>query len=405
MSAIKPILSAMLRSRSAPVLLLLQIILSVAIVANAAFIIHQRLGLMERDSGVAEAEVLSFKLYNFGDGVDLKERSRRDLDLLRTLPGVKTVAPVNMLPLGSSGWRSGFVDGPDPDTAKSLPGMAVYMGDENLLETFGLKLIEGRNFIPGRIAEGLNDTEVPREVIVTKAYAKAAFGDESPIGKRVYEGGITAFTIVGVVDKLQSAWVNDDEVENSVLVNVNMNGTGQFNTMVVRAEAVDHARLTDAIKEVLHRDDPRRVLFSFKSIAQYRESAYAQHAMMAFVLGAMIVLLLAITALGLSGMVMFNIERRTKQIGTRRALGATRGNILGWFLTENYLLLGTGALVGSLLAFELSRQLMDFFSLDALAWQYPAVTVVLLFVVTTIAVIIPARRAAAISPSIATRSV
>lgn len=153
------------------------------------------------------------------------------------------------------------------------------------------------------------------------------------------------------------------------------------------------------------KDEPRRVIRGFSTIAENREQNYASHAMMVFVLSCMIILLLVITALGLSGMVMFNIERRTRQIGTRRALGATRGNILGWFLTENYLLLGVGALVGSLLAFELSRQLMDFFSLDALAWQYPAVTVALLFVVTTIAVIIPARRAAAISPSIATRSV
>jgi putative ABC transport system permease protein len=404
MTAIKPILSAMLRSRSAPILLLLQIILSVAIVANAAFIIHQRLGLMERSSGVAESEVLTFKLYNYGEGMDLMARSQRDMEILRGLPGVKAVAPANMLPLGSSGWMSGFNDGPDPETAKSLPGMAVYMGDEYLVDAFGLKLIEGRNFLPGRIAQGLDDTEVPREVLVTKTYAREAFGDESPIGKRVYEGS-KVFTIVGVVEKLQGAWVNNDDIENSVMVNVNMNGGGQFNTIVVRADAVDHSYLREAIKEALHKDDPRRVLFSFRSIAEYRERAYAQHAMMAFVLGAMIVLLLGITALGLSGMVMFNIERRTKQIGTRRALGATRGNILGWFLTENYLLLAAGALIGSLLAFELSRQLMAFFSLDALAWQYPAMTVALLFLVTTVAVIIPARKAAAISPSIATRSV
>lgn len=405
MTAIKPILSAMLRSRSAPFLLLLQIILSVAIVANAAFIIHQRLGMMERPSGVAESEVLSFKMYNFSDGPDFAERNRRDMEILRALPGVKAVATVNMLPLGSNGWTSGFSDGPDPETAKRLPTMALYLGNEHVLDAFGLTLVEGRNFLPGRIAQGREDTSVPYEVIVTRAYAKAAFGEESPIGKRVYEGTDVPFTIVGVVDKLQSAWVNSDDIESSVLVNVNMGGDGKFDTVAVRADASEHPRLIEAIKEALHKDEPRRVIEYFRSIAQYREKAYSQHAMMAFVLAVMIVLLLGITALGLSGMVMFNIERRTKQIGTRRALGATRGNILGWFLTENYLLLGAGALVGSWLAFELSRQLMTFFSLDALAWQYPAMTVALLFLVTTVAVIIPARKAAAISPSIATRSV
>ncbi|MGI2258977.1 ABC transporter permease [Shewanella sp. GXUN23E] len=404
MTAIKPILSAMLRSRSAPILLLFQIILSVAIVANAAFIIHQRLGLMDRPSGAAETEVLSFKLYNYGEGMDLAQRSRRDLEILRALPGVKAVAPANMLPLGMSGWMSGFADGPDPETAKSLPGMAFYMGDEHLVDALGLTLIEGRNFIPGRIAQGLEDTSEPREAIVTRAFARAAFGEDSAVGKRVYEGS-TLFTIVGVVDRLQGAWVNNDDIENSVIANININGSGPFNTLVIRAEAVDHTFLQEAIRAALHKDDARRVLFAFKSIADYRQRAYSQHAMMAFVLSAMIVLLLAITALGLSGMVMFNIERRTRQIGTRRALGATRGNILGWFLTENYLLLGAGALIGTLLAYELSQQLMNYFSLSGLAWQYPAMTVALLFLVTTVAVVIPARKAAAISPSIATRSV
>lgn len=118
----------------------------------------------------------------------------------------------------------------------------------------------------------------------------------------------------------------------------------------------------------------------------------------------MVVLLLLITALGLTGMVMFNVQRRTKQIGTRRALGAKKRDIISYFMLENYLICLVGGVLGGLLAMQLGQQLMSIYSLPMLQWQYPLLTLVGLFIVTTFAVIIPAKKAADISPAIATRS-
>ncbi|MCL2919047.1 ABC transporter permease [Shewanella litorisediminis] len=405
MIAIKPTLSAMLRSRSGPLLLLAQIILSVAIVANAAFIIQQRLELMARPSGITETESFEFSVFNFGEDMDLLARDERDLEILRSLPGIKAAAPTNMVPLSGSGWSDRFVDGPDPENAKSLPQFAFYLSDEELVNALGLRLVEGRNFHKGQVLKGFEDKSIQREVILSQTLARAFWGEESPIGKVVYQGDDEPITVVGVVERLQGAWVDDMHLENSVIMNIDFNGSSPNAGYIIRAEAADIPELKETIKAALLKDEPRRVISGFSTIAENRERNYANHAMMAFVLGCMIVLLLVITALGLSGMVMFNIERRTKQIGTRRALGASKGAILSWFLTENYLILGTGALVGVLLAFELGRRLMSFFSLPALDWRYPAMTVVLLFVVTTVAVILPARKAANISPATATRSV
>lgn len=405
MTAIKPILSAMLRSRSAPLLLLAQIILSVAIVANAAFIIQQRMELMARPSGITETESFEFSVFNFGEGVDLISRDERDLAILRAMPGIKHAAPTNMVPLSGSGWSDRFVDGPDPEHAKSLPQFAFYLSDEELVDALGLKLVEGRTFHQGQILRAFDDKSVQREVIISQPLAKAFWGEESPIGKVVYQGDDEPITVVGVVERLQGAWVDDMHLDNSVIMNIDFNGRSANASYIIQAETADIPQLKETIKAALLKDDPRRVIRDFKTIAENRDENYANHAMMAFVLGCMILLLLVITALGLSGMVMFNIERRTKQIGTRRALGATKGTILRWFLTENYLILGMGALVGVLLAFELGRRLMSFFSLPALDWRYPAMTVALLFVVTTVAVILPARKAANISPATATRSV
>ena len=122
------------------------------------------------------------------------------------------------------------------------------------------------------------------------------------------------------------------------------------------------------------------------------------------VLTLMVVLLLLITSLGLTGMVMFNIQRRTKQIGTRRALGAKKRDIISYFMLENYLICLVGGVLGGLLAIQLGQQLMAIYSLPMLEWQYPALTLVGLLIVTSLAVIVPATKAANISPAIATRS-
>ena len=126
---------------------------------------------------------------------------------------------------------------------------------------------------------------------------------------------------------------------------------------------------------------------------------------MVSILSVVIVLLLLVSALGLSGMVMFNVQRRTKQIGTRRALGARKIDIINQFLVENYVICLSAGLLGSLLAIQLGRQLMKHYDLPVLDMSYAFATVSGLFIVTTIAVLLPARKAATISPATATRSV
>lgn len=100
---IKPILSSLLRSKSGPVLLLIQIILSVAIVANASFIIQERLALMQRVSGVEESEVLTFSLFNFDPLIDKTAQNKIDQQILRGLPNVIDATSTNMLPLSGGG--------------------------------------------------------------------------------------------------------------------------------------------------------------------------------------------------------------------------------------------------------------------------------------------------------------
>lgn len=396
---IKPIFSSLLRSKSGPILLLIQIILSVAIVANASFIIQERLALMQRDSGIKESEVLTLSLYNFDSSIDKTAQNKIDQQILRGLPNVIAATSTNMLPLSGGGWSSTLNLGPDPDSAKSTPQFAMYLGTDHTIETLGLKLIEGRNFYPHELKDNLDSPS--RLAIISSALAKAVWPDESALGKVLYEGKDAQITVIGVVDKLQGAWIDSSDLENSIIQNVDYGGS----SYMVRAKPEHHAELKTAITAALLAENPNRVLDRFKTIEALKESSYRDHQLMITVLTMMVVLLLLITSLGLTGMVMFNIQRRTKQIGTRRALGAKKRDIISYFLVENYLICLAGGVLGGLLAIQLGQQLMKIYSLPMLALSYPILTVAGLFVVTTLAVYLPARKAANISPATATRSV
>ena len=105
---IRPILSALMRSKVALVLIGLQIALTLAIVCNSLFIISQRIQLMSRDSGINEADTFTIGSLGFGAGFDIKTSVQEDMALLRGLPGVAAAAPTNTTPLSNGGWSTGI---------------------------------------------------------------------------------------------------------------------------------------------------------------------------------------------------------------------------------------------------------------------------------------------------------
>ncbi len=111
-----------------------------------------------------------------------------------------------------------------------------------------------------------------------------------------------------------------------------------------------------------------------------------------------------VTALGIVGLASFWVQQRTKQIGIRRALGATRGQILRYFQTENFLLASVGIVLGMLLAYSINLWLMGAYELPRMPITYLPIGAVLLWLLGQIAVFGPAHRAAAVPPAVATRS-
>ena len=146
---------------------------------------------------------------------------------------------------------------------------------------------------------------------------------------------------------------------------------------------------------------PRRQHQAFEDL---RIEYYRQDRAMVWMLVAVIVALLVVTALGIVGLASFWVQQRTKQIGVRRALGATRGQILRYFQTENFLLATIGIVLGMLFAYGINQLLMGKYELPRLPLIYLPVGAVLLWLLGQIAVYGPARKAASVPPAVATRS-
>jgi putative ABC transport system permease protein len=142
-----------------------------------------------------------------------------------------------------------------------------------------------------------------------------------------------------------------------------------------------------------------------QTLSDLRAACFRQDRAMAGILVGVIVALLLVTALGIVGLASFWVQQRRRQIGIRRAIGATRGDILRYFQTENFLIVSFGIALGMLLAFALNIMLMKFYELPHLPLYYLPIGALVLWALGQVAVLGPALRAAAVPPVVATRSV
>ncbi len=401
------ILSTLRRHKTAAALIVIEIALTCAIVSNAVFLIGDRLGRMDRPSGITEDEVIDIDLAGIGTRTDEVAVTAQDLAALRALPGVKGAAATDMVPFGNSSWNT------DVSTKKDDPdGISAgqYMG-QGLVETFGVTLTAGRDFQPGEYvdieAAQKRQVHVPA-IILTSALARRLFHDENPIGKAVYATGSDPQIVVGVIERLtrpnEGEGKDPDARDYAMIFPIIMPFTagGHY---ILRVDPARRTEILGAIEATLNKVDPTRIIVDKRPFSEIRASYFKQDRAMAYLLVGVSLALLLITALGVVGLASFWVQQRTRQIGIRRALGATRGSILRYFQLENFILATIGIALGMVLAYGINVWLMSKYNVARLPAEVLPVGALLLWTLGQIAVLGPAMRAATISPAIATRTV
>lgn len=402
---IQPILAALRKHRLATVLIALEIALACAVLCNAGFLIANRLSAMHVNSGVDEASLGTLVVTGF-DPKQATDLNARMLAGLRAIPGVESTDVISSVPFGQQWGVSGITL---DQAGKKFGGVIeFYEGDPGTLKALGLKLVAG-HLPPMDDYQPLQTYFPPNpRVLISRVLAEHLWPGENPLGKTFWSGP-TQFRVIGVIAHLGVSQYNE-EGENGAEWTVfvpTLPGGQLAGSYLIRASPQALNRVMVEAKAAVAKIAPDVVLDHDYSdtVPALRAKFFKTDRAMAGLLIGVILALLGVTAFGIVGLASFWVAQRRKQIGIRRALGATRGDILRYFQTENFLIVTFGIVLGIVLAIGINLALMKFFEVPRLPLWYLPVGAVALWLLGQLAVLAPALRAAAVPPVVATRSV
>jgi predicted permease len=321
-------------------------------------------------------------------------------DRLSAIPGVASVAQVDITPVSGNGWDNLVgVDGAAAVNGKDCNFDALSPG---YFKTMGTTVLAGREF---------NDRDTlsaPKVAIVNETFARTFFGGANPVGHtfRVSaEAGKAepVYQIVGLVRNSKYHDLREDFQPIAFLPKTQDETPGPGATFVVRV-AVPPGPVMNAAKNAIREMDPA-IQIEFHALSLQLQNSLLREKLMATLSGGFGFLAAVLALLGLYGVISYTVAQRRNEIGVRVALGATRANVVGLVMREAAVLLGVGLAAGiglSLWAGTAAATLLfglkphDLASLTAAA--------ALLASIALLASYIPARRAAGADPMPALRS-
>ena len=410
-----PLLRAMNHNRTRVVLLVLEIALTLAIVTNCVNVIIAERAKMRVVSGFDDDNILWVRARPFAaeyqEDAFLNNMVDADIRRIQAIPGVRSVANTHfqLWEGGGSGTQIKAAG-----TSQRPAGTQVYWTTKDIFETLGMKIIEGRGFQDGDHNVG-PENDTPRVVVLSKTVADVLFPDGKAIGKAVVEADDNGtpegepLTVVGIVERFFNPYgYNPDTwrgvADRAIFIPSRVAGYGFGLRYLVRTQPGEMPRVMAAVEKTLLQADARRVI-DFQPTPEKKAKWFSSARLAVFVMTALIVALVFVTALGILGVTSLSVAQRTKQIGTRRALGATRADILRQFLLENWIITSVGLMIGIGGAYLLNFFLVSHVSDVKLQWPLIVGGMLLLWINGLLSTIPPAMRAMMVPPSIATRSV
>jgi putative ABC transport system permease protein len=409
---IRPILSVLLRNKTGPILVALQVALSLAILSNAAHIVNERRAVAARPSGLAD-EHSTFYITVRTLSNDTPEQQlaaiKRQTALLRAVPGVASAAHTTQMPMGRSGSNTSVAVDRRQTRASAIA--STYFSGDSLVKTYGLKLVEGRDFLPAELVDVNQDTstQAPPQVIVTSALAEKMWPGQSAVGKTMFFGTGTdaqPAQVVGVVETLMSTQAEVGESGMySVISPARLYGGGPVELYAIRTEPGQRDRVMKEVDDALRKSSATPMITRMKTSDEDRKDRYRADVALQWMLITVGVLLLLITASGIVGMASLWVTQRRKQIGVRRALGAKKTDILRYFIMENFMITSAGVFGGVALGLALNQLLVSKLEMARLPAGYLVSGALGFWLLGVLAAYGPAWRAAGISPATATRSV
>jgi putative ABC transport system permease protein len=410
---IRALLSAMRRSKTGPLLVAAQVALTLAVIVNIAYLVQQKLADAGKPTGLDLANTFWIVTQPSTADYNYAAAMKADLAYLNSLPGV--VAATNSQNVPQTWSNTGLPFAANPDALQTpnggVPG-TIYFGTEKFIDALGLRLVAGRNFDPSTVIPPATDFGVALgnwapEMIVTQAMAKKLFPKGDALGKTVYAGLVNKpAVVVGIVDLMRANPVSAqyDQFATQVVI-VPIIAPGPRGVYIVRAKPGRRDRLMAELDKSFADLQPGRFVERMEGLDVSAANAREGYRASVIILSVVAFFVLVVTIVGIVGLAAFNVATRTKQLGTRRAIGARRFHILRYFLVENWIITTGGVVIGCILALAAGVKLSEMYQMPRVPLYYLVSGVLILWAVGLLAVLVPALRAASISPAVATRTV
>ena len=420
---IGPILRASKRNKARFGLIAAEVALTLAVVVNCIALIADSRRQMARPSGFDDDNLLAITSTPFGEA--FKEEGYRknaldtDLAALRATPGVRAAMNTRFLP-----WQGGGSSSEMKPVGSTGPMLRtqIYPVDEGLLETLDLRLVEGRAFTREQVEadfrrltdlfkterrrgpDGHPADKFLQEIVISRAWGEEVFGPApSYLGKLLEDSDTDQYRVVGVIDEFFNPY--PWPIHQNVVFFATFGTSYEVgSSYLVRAEPGQAAALMRTLEDTLTRVNNQRTV-RVQRVSEIKETFFGTQRVTAWLMGLVVVLLVAVTGLGIVGVTSFLVTERTRQIGTRRALGARMGDILRYFLLENWMVTTLGILVGVGLAIGLNVALLTVVEGAKLGPFTLVAGAIHLWLIGLGSALVPALRAARTSPAVATRSV
>ncbi len=328
----------------------------------------------------------------------------RLIERASSLPGVRSAGAASFLPVSGSGAVIHFnIEGRPPKSAHEYTMTNYRTVTPGYRDTIGIPLLSGRWITS---ADGEN---TPFVVVINQTMAKTYFPNESPMGKRLQLGATPDkdtpwMEVVGVVGDVKQNLASEAPTEMYVPVVQGNKILPVFGlSMVLRTSNEPRSQIS-SLNAAVHAIDPNQPLINIRTMEENVATSVSQPRFRTLLLAILAGLALLIAAVGIYGVMSFAVAQRTREIGTRMALGSTSGEVfrlvIGNGLKLTLMGMIVGLIAGAAVSHYLSSVLFKMGSVDPLSM---AAVTILLIVVAMIACYIPARRATRVNPLVALR--
>ena len=388
------------RLRSA--LVVLEVAASLVLLAGAGLLARSFVALAHVDPGFnpehATVMRLTLPAKKYGKPEQRLAFADALIARLTTLPGVQAVGLAQSMPLIND-YVLGFnVEGRPRGSDAEMPNTNYYSVTPDYFRAMGVRLMSGRLFTAG------DNATAPRVAIINETMAKQVFPHENPIGKRINitQGNDAWREIVGVVSDMRHYGVDHATTNQSYEPFAQVPFTGL--NIVIRTEG-DPGPLLGTLRPTVYAVDKDQPVGSVRPLEDILSDSISRQRFTMTLLTVFSLVALLIAAVGIYGVMAYNVTQRTSEIGIRMALGAQPADVLRLVFAQGSKLVGLGLVLGLVIAFAGARAVESIlFNTSAHDPLTLAGITLLLAAVAALACLLPARRAARVDPIVALRA-